>query len=133
LPLVEWNDAFSVGVHKIDEEHKKFFSLTNRLFDNMRGAQDQEVVGSVLKELQQYVVYHFRTEESLLKMYNYPDINKHKQEHEDAVQKVNKFALEYERGQPTVDIELLKFLSDWLQNHILQADRNYIPYVKGKI
>jgi hemerythrin len=66
-------------------------------------------------------------------MYNYPDINKHKQEHEDAVQKVNKFALEYERGQPTVDIELLKFLSDWLQNHILQADRNYIPYVKGKI
>ena len=133
MPLIEWNNAFSVGVQKIDEQHKKFFSITNILFDTMQGAQDREVVGSVLKELQQYVVYHFKAEESLMKMYNYPNMNKHKLEHEGATQRVNKFILEYERGLQTIDIELLKFLSDWIQNHILQADRNYIPYVRGKV
>ena len=111
----------------------KFFFITNLLFDTMQGAQDREVVGSVLKELQQYVVYHFKAEESLMKMYNYPNMNKHKLEHEGAIQRVNKFILEYERGLQTIDIELLKFLSDWIQNHILQADRNYIPYVRGKV
>jgi hemerythrin len=133
LPLIEWNDAFSVGVQKIDDQHRKFFSITNTLFDTMQGAQDREVVGSVLKELQQYVVYHFKTEESLLKMYNYPNMNEHKLEHEDAIQKVNKFVLDYERGLQTIEIELLKFLSYWIQNHILQADRKYIPYVRGKV
>jgi hemerythrin len=93
----------------------------------------EEAVGSVLKELQQYVIFHFKSEESWMEMYNYPDMNKHKLEHQEAIQKVNKFVLEYERGQQTVDIELLKFLSDWLQNHILQADRNYIPYFRGKV
>jgi hemerythrin len=113
--------------------NKKFFSITNILFDTMQGAQDRNVVGSVLKELQQYVVYHFKTEESLMKMYNYPNMNKHTLEHEDAIQKVNKLVLDYERGLQTVDIELLKFLSDWLQNHILQVDRKYIPYFRGKV
>ena len=133
MPLIEWNNAFSVGIQKIDEQHVKFFSLTNILFDTIQGAQDREVVGSVLKELQQYVVYHFKAEESLMKMYNYPNMNAHKQEHEGAIQKVNKLVLDYERGLQTVDIELLKFLSDWIQNHILQVDRKYIPYVRGKV
>ena len=133
MPLIEWNDAFSVGIQKIDEQHKKFFSITNLLFDSMRGAQDRDVVGSVLKELQQYVVYHFKAEESLMKMYNYPNMNAHKQEHDGAIHTVNKLVLDYERGVQTVDIELLKFLSDWIQSHILQVDRKYIPYVRGKV
>jgi len=133
LSLIEWNDAFSVGIQKIDEQHKKFFSITNLLFDSMRGAQDREVIGSVLKELQQYVVYHFKAEESLMKMYNYPNMNAHKQEHDGAIHIVNKLVLDYERGIQTVDIELLKFLSDWIQSHILQVDRKYIPYVRGKV
>ena len=133
MPLIEWNDAFSVGIQKIDEQHKKFFSITNLLFDSMRGAQDRDVVGSVLKELQQYVVYHFKAEESLMKMYNYPNMNAHKQEHDGAIHTVNKLVLDYERGVQTVDIELLKFLSDWIQSHILQVDRKYIPYVREKV
>jgi hemerythrin len=133
MPLIEWNKAFSVGIQKIDEQHQKFFFITNILFDSMQGAQDREVVGSVLKELQQYVVYHFKTEESMMKLHSYPYINEHKLEHEGAIQKVNKLVLDYERGLETVDIELLKFLSDWIQNHILQVDRKYIPYSQGKV
>jgi len=67
------------------------------------------VVESVLKELQQYVIFNFKTEESWMELYHYPDMNKHKLEHQEGVQKVNKFVLEYDRGQQTVDIELLKF------------------------
>jgi hemerythrin len=133
MPLIEWNNTFSVGIQKIDEQHKKFFSLINVLYDAIMQGKGEVVVGPVLKELQQYVIFHFKSEESWMEMYNYPDTNKHILEHEGAIQKVNKHVLEYKLGQQTVDIELLKFLSDWLQNHILQVDRNYIPYFRGKI
>jgi hemerythrin len=133
MPLIEWNSTFSVGIQKIDEQHKKFFSLINVLYDAIMQGKSEVVVGPVLKELQQYVIFHFKSEESWMVMYNYPDINTHKLEHQEGAQKVNKFVLEYERGEQTVDIELLKFLSDWLQNHILQTDRKYIPYFQGKV
>ena len=133
MPLIEWNDAFSVDIQKIDEQHKKFFSLLNMLHDAIKHGKGEEVVGPVLKELQQYVIFHFKSEESWMELYHYPDMNKHKLEHEEGTKKVNKLVLEYDRGQQTVDIELLNFLSDWLQNHILQVDRNYIPYFQGKV
>jgi hemerythrin-like metal-binding protein len=132
MPLIEWNKSFSVEEQKIDEQHKRFFFITNMLFDSMQGNQDREVVGFVLKELQQYVVYHFKSEESMMKLHNYPYINEHKLEHEAAILKINKLAMDYERRLDTVDIELLKFLSDWIQDHILIIDRKYIPYFREK-
>jgi len=133
MPLVEWNATFSVGIQKIDDQHKKFFSILNILYDAIMQGKGEVVVGQVLKELQQYVIFHFQSEESWMELYHYPDIDNHKLEHQDGAKKLNKFVLEYERGQNIVDIKLLVFLSDWLQNHILQVDRNYIPYFQGKV
>ena len=133
MPLIEWTNAFSVDIQKIDEQHKKFFSLVNMLYDAIMQGKCEEVVGSVLKELQQYVIFHFKAEESWMELYHYPDMNKHKLEHQEGTKKVNKLVLEYERGNKTVDIELLKFLSEWLQHHILEVDRKYIPYFQGKV
>ncbi|MCX6120703.1 MAG: bacteriohemerythrin [Ignavibacteriales bacterium] len=133
MPIIEWNDAFSVDIQKIDEQHKKFFSLVNLLYDSIMQGKGEEVVGSVLNELQQYVIFHFKSEESWMKLYHYPDMNKHMLEHQEGAQKINHLVLEYERGNKTVDIELLKFLSEWLQHHILEVDRKYIPYFQGKI
>jgi hemerythrin len=133
MPIVEWDDAFSVGIQKIDEQHKKFFSIINRVYDTIQVVQNRKEVGSILKDLQEYTLHHFMTEESWMKMHSYPNIENHKLEHEEATRTVNKLILEYERDGQTVDVDLLKFLSHWLQNHILQADMKYIPYFKGKV
>ena len=94
MPLVEWNNTFSVGIQKIDEQHKKFFSLLNTLYDAIMQGKGEVVVGPVLKELQQYVIFHFKSEEFWMELYHYPDMNNHKLEHQEGVQKVNKFVLE---------------------------------------
>jgi hemerythrin len=133
MPLIEWNDIYSVGIKKIDDQHRKFFSIVNVLFDAMKEGKGEELVDSLLKELQDYVIYHFQSEESWMKMFNYADIDKHKLEHQEAIKKVNKLLLEYERGKQDVIIEMLKFLSAWLQDHVLGTDRKYIPFLKGKI
>jgi hemerythrin-like metal-binding protein len=130
MPLIEWNDTYSIGIQIIDVQHKKFFSIINILFDAMKEGKGEELVDSVLKELQDYVIYHFHSEESWMKMCNYPYIDKHIIEHQEAIKKVNKLVMEYERGNQDVIIEMLKFLSTWLQEHILETDRKYIPFLK---
>jgi hemerythrin len=52
MPLIEWNTTFSVGIQKIDKQHMKFFSLINVLYDAIMQGKGEEVVGSVLKEMQ---------------------------------------------------------------------------------
>jgi hemerythrin len=133
MPLIEWDNAFSVGNQQLDEHHKKFFHILNILHDAMRSGDADEVLPTVLKELQQYVQYHFKAEESLMKMYAYPNYSSHIAEHEDIVQKVNKFFIEYERRDEKLAIEVLNFLSDVLQNHLLLTDRKYIPFLSGKM
>jgi hemerythrin len=133
MSLIEWNDAFSVGNQQLDDHHKKFFSIINTLHDAMKNGEEEKILLMVLKEIQQYVQYHFKAEESLMRIYSYPNYATHKAQHEEALQKVNKFILEYDRHEDKLAIEVLNFLSDLLQNHILQEDRKYIPYLNGKI
>jgi len=133
MSLIEWNDAFSVGNRQLDDHHKKFFSIINTLHDAMKNGAGEEVLLLVLKELQQYVQYHFKAEETLMKLHAYPEFTSHKAEHEDFAHKINNFVLEYERHEDKLAIEVLNFLSDLLQNHILRTDRKYIPYLSGKI
>ena len=133
MPLIEWDDAFSVGNQQLDEQHKKFFHIINTLHDAMKKGEGEEILLTVLKEFQGYTQYHFKTEESLMKLYSYPNYSSHKVEHEDAILKVNKFIIDYERKEGTLAIDALNFLSNWLQNHILKTDRNYIPYLNRKI
>jgi hemerythrin len=133
MPLIEWNDAFSVGNQQIDEHHKKFFHMINTFHDAMKKGEGDEVLLTVLKELREYSQYHFKAEESIMKMYADPDYFNHKAEHDDAIQKVNNFFMKYERKDDNLSIEVLNFLSSWLQNHILKTDRKYIPYLTKNI
>ena len=77
MSLIEWNDAFSVGIKKLDDHHKKFFSIINTLHDAMKNGEEEKILFMVLKELQQYVQYHFKAEETLMKMHAYPDYTSH--------------------------------------------------------
>jgi len=99
----------------------------------MKKGEGEEILLTVLKELQQYVEYHFKAEETLMRLHAYPEFTSHKAEHEDAVQKINKFIEEYDRHEEHLVIDVLNFLSNLLQNHILHTDRKYIPYLSGKI
>ena len=76
MPLIAWDQGFSVGVGSIDEQHKKLIGLLNDLHDAMRFGKGRDVLGKVLAELIDYTAYHFRTEEGLFAKYG-PDIVKY--------------------------------------------------------
>ena len=133
MPLIEWNETLLVGVNAIDEQHRKYVSVLNLFHDAVQTNKDREVIDQVLKELKQYVNTHFKIEESYMKMHNYPDIETHIREHQEAVNKVNKFIMEYERKEKDITTDLLKFMTDLFLNHILKTDRKYVPFVHGKV
>lgn len=128
--FVEWTDSLSVGIQEIDEQHKVLINLINRLFDET--IVNQSAIGvteQVLQELVEYTMVHFAVEESLFRIFDYPEIEAHMRRHVDLKEQVLDLQKKIKKGETVVNSDLLMFLKKWLTNHILQEDKLYAPYL----
>jgi hemerythrin len=98
----------------------------------MKEGQGKEVLGEILNGLIAYTASHFQTEENYFRQVKYPDADEHKKEHVAFVQKVSEFKQEFDAGRATVSVNVLQFLSKWLQTHIKVADQKYSSYLNEK-
>jgi hemerythrin len=105
------------------------FDLVNRLQTAMATGQGKKAIDPTLSELIEYTVHHFAAEERLMAAAQYPGLDQHKEQHRALTEKVLAFKSEYDAGRAALTIQVLQFLRDWLQTHILQSDRAYGPYV----
>jgi hemerythrin len=79
--MIKWEDGFSVGISRIDEEHKKFIDLINRVVHAKEHKDDPEEIKGVLERMKSYALAHFKTEETYMEEFDYPEYQKHKAEH----------------------------------------------------
>lgn len=132
MDFIRWKEEYSVQVEEIDEQHKKLFSIINRLADAMKIGKGRDVLDAVLTELVAYTEYHFNTEERLFEKHGYPEHEDHKQMHDDLVNKAQDLKAAFDSGNTKISVDVMLLLSNWLNNHILEVDKRYGPYLKGK-
>jgi len=129
MTYLTWSDKYSVNVPEIDEQHKKLFSLVNRMYDAMHAGKGRDMIGTVIAEFVDYTDYHFKTEEALLHRHAYPDFDDHKEMHDRLVREAHRIKETFESGNRPTAIEVMLVLANWLNMHILDQDRKYKPYV----
>jgi hemerythrin len=98
----------------------------------MKLGKGNAVLGKIISGLIDYTVSHFRTEEKYFDRYGYPETDRHKKEHSDFVDKVSEFKNGFDQGKLSVSVEVMRFLSQWLQNHIKGTDKKYGPFLNEK-
>ena len=131
MALIEWKESYSVNVTEIDNEHKKLIELINNLHEAMMSGKSKEVMGKILDELIQYTLYHFATEEKFFDKYNYPESEIHKKQHADLVEQVAALQKKFKGGERVLTIDVLNFLKDWLNDHIIGSDIKYAHFLKS--
>ena len=133
MPLLEWSDKYSTNIRVIDTDHQNLFDAINALYDANEAGLGSERIGDVIKTLRKYVVVHFQHEEHVLEQAGYPEFDKHRATHRDFNHVINSLAEMYRLDPDSVDInKVINFLSDWLTEHILKSDMDYVPYVRGE-
>jgi hemerythrin len=132
MEAIQWNDRYAVQIAEIDEQHKKLFNILNRLADAMSVGKGPDALGVVLMELIDYSMYHFSTEERLFKQYAYSAYEPHKNEHEACTTKIKELKESFDKGNWMLTIDVLKFLTAWLNDHILKEDKKYGSFLNGK-
>jgi len=130
MEMVSWSSDYSVGIAEINEQHKKLVSILNSLVVSLSEFTQDSNLSRLLKELADYSVYHFQTEEKYMKKFNYPGYEAHFREHEDFKSKIITFIDQYEKKEAVLTVDLLEFIWEWLKNHIAGSDKKYSVFFR---
>jgi hemerythrin len=133
LEKMLWDDAYSVGVTGMDDQHKKLFGMINQLADchSAGNFESSEVFHEVLSRMFDYTQLHFKDEEAYLQRIGYPRLARHEGEHATFVEKITNFSIAAEAGVQD-QAAVHRYLKVWLQSHILESDMQYRDFAESK-
>ena len=124
--MIEWDDKYCVGVSIIDKDHKEFIDTINKAIILKENNDNPEGVKEVLREITNYILTHFKTEETYMIEFNYPEYQHHKEEHHDFTMKIIAYLDSVINSNFQIVSVLLEDLKSWLVNHIQVTDQKYI-------
>jgi len=124
-----WKDQYSVENALIDKQHQTLFELVNEVAEKVK-AKNMIEIKDVIKRLAAYTVTHFRDEEALLKKAGYANLEDHQMIHAELLRKVQDLHQKLAMNQAVSLVSVIRFLSDWLKDHILKDDMAYKASIK---
>jgi hemerythrin len=126
---LEWNDAMSVGIPEIDEDHKFFITLVNRFNESVADRMDIAEVRQRMQDIVNHTERHFADEEKLLNEFGYPDAADHARIHAQVKDELRQVMGSIPTGG--TDYELIEAglkIKQKIIDHILEEDMKYAEY-----
>lgn len=126
-PRIVWNSSLETGIRAIDLQHEELIGMLNELADAVDHQQGDSVSQDILRRLDAYILFHFATEENLMRGLptapTQAHVAQHTEQHQAFIARIA--ALKAAAGQaPDADSEaLLHYLRNWLLQHIMKTDR----------
>ena len=127
---IGWKSFYSVGNTSLDNQHKQILEIVNDLYAAIEEGDDHEVLKPLLDRMLQYTKSHFEFEEQLMQEAGYPDLDHHKELHDELRRKTAGLRAHVNL---VMDQDLLRFLKEWWTEHIQEEDQQYAPYVAASV
>jgi hemerythrin-like metal-binding protein len=125
-----WDDAMSVGLPEIDEDHKRFIALVD---DFNKSIAVRTAITEVRKRLQDIVddaVRHFAYEENLLNEWRYPGADEHARIHAQLVTVLQEILAKIASGYDAEWVEAGLKIKEVLIHHIRTEDIRFAQFYR---
>jgi hemerythrin-like metal-binding protein len=130
----EWEARLKTGVEPMDQHHRRLLECFQEGSSILKSGGDPAVLSKLLGDLFAYSIYHFESEESLMKIHGYGaahagDMAAHIRQHRVFAGKVVAFRDDLRVGVVVDPGVVLDFLNRWLIDHILTTDRKLADFI----
>ena len=132
MKVMEWGPEYSMHVGELDREHQIWFDMVNRLHQAMFEGTGVELLRTLSNEMMKHTLNHFSHEEQLMAAVQYPGAPAHIRQHDQLRQTARTFMARFERGETTLTIELMQFLSESVKQHIGTIDLEFGQYLNAR-
>ena len=129
MALLTWSTEYSVEVEAIDKQHQKLFEMLNELHDAMKAGQGRTNGAAHSEESGGLRLRALCPGRGMMAKASYPDLARHKAEHDKLTGEVAKMVQDIESGKTVLSMKLQEFLRSWLQDHIVGVDKKYTSYL----
>lgn len=131
--MLSWKDSYTCGIDSIDNQHKKLLEIGSRVYKLLKNDEKLDKYDDIMEvvhELKDYTIYHFNFEERLMEKYGYENLEEHKKQHSSFVEKLSAMQdIDIDENQNKAMMDMLMFIADWIEKHILVSDFDYVKQV----
>ncbi len=130
--IIRWKYIYETGIFVIDYRNKKLVSLINEFYKYIFTEDIIDHAERIVNKMIIELITHFSVEKKLLKDYNYTpeSIDKHIEEHDYFIEKLENALKRIESGDIIVCYKLADFLRSWIVKHMLGSDKEFASFVK---
>jgi len=136
---VVWQDRFELGLEEVDDQHHMLVDTINKASNLLRGDYTSKEIEDVIKDLIEYSLLHFETEEDMMHDHAYDtkhpkDYDVHTSQHRKFKAKVSAIEEDIKKGKLVEGEEIINFLCQWLVDHTNKIDKKlgkFLEQVEG--
>ncbi|MCX7155782.1 MAG: hypothetical protein NTW45_04975 [Rhodocyclales bacterium] len=133
LPSI-WREEYSFGLPAVDVAHKNLLADMNALARAVNNSA-LNLTTPLMAQIQFSAARDFAVEEQLMQEDDYPFLELHARQHQRFFEFFGELRREIEEGEENrvyLSFRVKRYLTGWLINHILSADRHYGHYRSGR-
>jgi hemerythrin len=127
---IVWSEQYSVGVERIDAQHKQIIDMVNLLHDALAKKDASAEIKQVLVSLVDYTQTHFVAEEKLMISVGYPAVDVHLQKHAKLTSDLHGVLVRLRQGENISARRLFGLLRNWWTTHIERDDMQYGEWIR---
>jgi hemerythrin len=125
MEIMTNSDEMSVGVKILDCDHREMTEALYELQSVVATDVDPRRTGTLLSRLADFTITHFALEEGMMAATKYPELARHRRNHQRIIEHVQVLLDRHNRGAMNVDGEALDLLFELHNTHIQNDDRRY--------
>lgn len=114
---------------QIDEDHKQLLAIANRVLAMDHPNREAEELRQAIRELYEYVKYHFKNEEAFMRELNYPDLDSHHEKHRQIIKEMN-YTLSHAHHMRDILNNFRELVNVWVIDHIRKEDRKIRKFIQ---
>ena len=125
--MTDINNRYALELPEMETQHTYLYFLFDNL-EKIPSSTSEEFIQKLLKEIERYILFHFASEEHLMRLYQFPGFSVHQTDHERVEMKLLQYLEDFDNNRLNAQSMRIFFVG-WLMEHSSISDSEYVRWI----